>query len=57
MNRKELQEQYIDNIVACMDYEALIEIAYDTLRINLSEYTDEQLVAEVEDFFPELLEE
>jgi hypothetical protein len=30
---------------------------YDTLKENLSSYTDEELITEVEEYYPELIEE
>ena len=32
-------------------------MVYDTLKDNLSDYTDEQLITEVEKYNPELLED
>ena len=33
------------------------QFVYDTLNENLDKYTDEELKEEIEDYYPELLEE
>jgi hypothetical protein len=39
-----------------MDYKTMECLVYDTLKDNLSDYTDEQLITEVKEYNPELLE-
>ena len=57
MNRTELVEAYIDRILDNMSTKDLIRIVGDQLEENLSSYTDEELISEVEEYYPELLEE
>jgi len=40
-----------------MDIDALEQLAKDYLNDNYDEYTVDQLITEVEDYYPELLEE
>ena len=56
MNRTELQESYIQQLIDGMDYKTMERFVYDTLEENLTNYTDEELITEVTDYYPELLE-
>ncbi len=55
MNRQELIENYIDRILEGMSTKDLIRIVGDQLEENLSTYTDEELINEVTEYYPELL--
>ena len=57
MNRSKLQEAYIESIIDGMDYKTMEQFVYDTLDGNLDDYTTEELVTEVKDYYPELLEQ
>jgi hypothetical protein len=57
MNRQELLDAYIDCILDNMSTKDLMRIVADQIEENLSSYTDEELIAEVEDYYPELLED
>lgn len=56
MNRQELLDAYIDRILDNMSTKDLMRIVGDQIEDNLSSYTDEELIAEVEEYYPELLE-
>lgn len=56
INRQELQENYIQQLIDGMDYKTMERFVYDTLEENLTNYTDEELITEVTDYYPELLE-
>jgi hypothetical protein len=56
MNRAELQESYIQQLIDGMDYKTMERFVYDTLEENLTNYTDEELITECEEYYPELLE-
>jgi len=56
MNRTELQESYIQQVIDSMDYKTMERFVYDNLQDNLQGYSDEELIAEVEEYYPELLE-
>ncbi len=56
-DRKQLVEDYIQQMIEGMDYKTMECLVYDTLKDNLSNYTDEELITEVTDYCPELLED
>ena len=57
MNRDQLQNDYIESIIDGMDHKDLWQYVYDTIEQNLEKYSDEELVTEVKDYYPHLLEE
>ncbi len=56
MNRDQLQNDYIESIIDGMDHKDLWQFVYDTIEQNLETYSDEELVTEVKDYYPHLLE-
>ena len=40
-----------------MDHKSMYQFVYDTMEQNLETYSDEELVTEVKDYYPHLLEE
>ncbi|WLW37380.1 hypothetical protein [Synechococcus phage S-RS29] len=54
--RDELQDAYINEIIDGMDLKDLIRIVYDNLEQNLEKYTVDELIEEVEEYYPHLLE-
>ena len=57
MNRQELQESYIESIIDGMDHKTMYQYVYDNLSDHLDKYSEQELITEVEDYYPELLEE
>ena len=57
INREELIADYAQQILDSMDMKTMECFVYDTLRDNLSSYSDEELIAEVTEYNPELLED
>ena len=57
MNRQELLDAYIDRILDNMSTKDLMRIVGDQIEESLSDYTDEELISEVEEYYPELLED
>ena len=57
IDRDSLQEAYIKSIVDGMDWKTMEQFVYDSLNNNLDDYTVEELITEVKDYYPELLEE
>jgi len=57
VNRDELQEAYINTIIDGMDLKDLIALVYDQLDEKLDKYTVNELIEEVEEYYPELLSE
>ena len=43
-------------IVDCMDCKTMEQFVYDTIDANLDNYTVDELITEVKDYYPELLE-
>ena len=56
MNRDQLQNDYIESIIDGMDHKSMYQYVYDMLEQSLETYSDEELVTEVKDYYPELLE-
>ena len=57
IDRDELQEAYVKSILDGMDWKTMEQFVYDSLNNNLDDYTIEELITEVEDYYPELLKE
>ena len=57
IDRDELQEAYVKSILDGMDWKTMEQFVYDSLNNNLDDYTVEELITEVEDYYPELLEQ
>jgi len=56
IDRDQLIEDYIQQMIEGMDYKTMERFVYDTMLENLTDYTDEELLTEVTDYCPELLE-
>jgi len=56
MNRTDLQEAYIHQVIDGMDWKTMYQFVYDSLDESLSKYSEAELITEVEDYYPELLE-
>jgi len=57
MNRNELQESYIHQLIDGMDHKTMYQFVYDTLDESFHKYSEAELITEVEEYYPELLEE
>ena len=57
IDRDSLQEAYVTSIIDGMDWKTMEQFVYDSLNNNLDDYTVEELITEVKDYYPELLEE
>jgi hypothetical protein len=57
MNREQLISEYVDRILDNMSTKDLMRIVGDQLEENLSSYSDEELITEIGDHYPELLED
>jgi hypothetical protein len=55
IDRDQLVEDYVQQMIDGMDYKTMERFVYDTLKDNLADYTDEELLTEVTDYYPELL--
>ena len=57
IDRDKLQSVYVNSIVDGMDWKTMEQYVHDNLNESLDDYTLEELITEVEDYYPELLEE
>ena len=57
IDRDELQDAYINEIIDGMDIKDLMRIVYDNLEQNFETYSVDELIEEVEEYYPHLLEE
>jgi hypothetical protein len=55
INKEELIDAYAQQLLDSMDMKTMERFVYDTLVENLTDYTDEELITEVTDYYPELL--
>jgi hypothetical protein len=55
--RNDLIDQYVGRIVDGMDWKDLAQIAGEALVSNLKSYTDDELVGEIADYYPDLLQD
>lgn len=54
-DREELIQGYITRVIDNMSTKDLVRIVWEQLEENLDSYTDDQLITEVDEFYPELL--
>ena len=57
MNRSELQDTMIQQILDDMDIKTMMAILYDSMSESYDKYSDEELITEVKEYYPHLLEE
>jgi len=57
MNRSELQEQLIQQMLDDMDLKTMTLLCYDYLDESYAKYSDEELITECEEYYPVLLKE
>lgn len=57
IDRRMLQNDYIERMIDGMDIDTLCTVVAEYMEMNLSDYTDEQLINEVRDFYPDMLDE
>lgn len=55
--RSRLIDSFITEVINGMDMDTLVSYAYDCMSRDFRGYTDEQLIAEVRDYYPHLLED
>ena len=57
IDRDALQEQLIDQILDDMDIKTMMSILYDNMSESYDKYSVDELITEVEEYYPHLLEE
>jgi hypothetical protein len=56
INRKELQDQLVQQMLDDMDLKTVMSLCYDYLMEGYDKYDDAELTGEVQQYYPELLE-
>ena len=56
VDRDELQDAYINEIIDGMDIKDLMRIVYDNIEQNLDQYSVDELIEEVQEYYPHLME-
>ena len=57
MNRSELQDQLIQQMLDDMDIKTMMALLYDMMDESYDKYSENELIAEVEEYYPHILEE
>ena len=57
IDRDELQNAMIQQILDDMDIKTMMAILYDNMSESYDKYSVDELIAEVEEYYPQLLEE
>tara|TARA_B100000003_G_C10877300_1_gene349724 strand:- start:130 stop:327 length:198 start_codon:yes stop_codon:yes gene_type:complete len=55
INRDELQASYINQVLDDMDIKDMMAILYDYMDIEFDKYSVDELIEEVEEYYPHLL--
>ncbi len=56
MNRQELQEELINNVIDGMDFKTMWSVLHDFIDESYNKFTDEELITEVKEYYPDLLD-
>ena len=56
MNRSELQQQLVNEMIDGMDHKTMWSVLDSYMMESFDKYTDEELMEEVKEYYPELLE-
>ena len=56
IDRDNLQDAYIKEMIDCMDFKTMYQFCYDTINEDLNNYSMTELIEEVENYNPELLD-
>ena len=57
IDRDQLQDAMINQILDDMDIKTMMAILYDNMSESYDKYSVDELIAEVEEYYPHLLEE
>ena len=57
IDRDQLQDSMIQHILDDMDIKTMMAILYDNMSESYDKYSVDELIAEVEEYYPHLLEE
>jgi len=56
IDRDELQNDYIERIIEGMDHKSMYQYVYDNLSDHLDKYSVDELIGEVEEYYPDMLD-
>jgi len=56
IDRDQLQDAYIERIIEGMDHKSMYQYVYDNLSDHLDKYSVDELICEVEDYYPDMLD-
>ena len=56
MNKAELIDAYAQQVLDSMDMKTLEQYAYDMLVQCFNDYSEEELMTEIQEYYPEILE-
>ena len=57
IDRDELQDNLINQILDDMDIKTMMAILYDSMSEDYDKYSDKEILEEVKEYYPHLLEE
>ena len=57
IDRDELQDNLINQILDDMDIKTMMEILYDNMSESYDKYSVDELIEEVKEYYPHILEE
>ena len=57
INRDQLQDDLIEQMIDDMDLKTMASLLYDYMNDSYDKYTVDELIEEVEEYYPDLLEE
>ncbi len=57
MDRQELQAQFVQQLLDDMDMKTLMCVCYDYMMDSYDKYSEAELLSEVEEYYPEMLED
>ena len=57
MNRSELQQQLVNEMIEGMDFKTMWSVLDSYMMESYDKYTDEELMEEVKEYYPYILEE
>ena len=57
MNRSELQDNMIQQILEDMDIKTMMASLYDNMSESYDKYSEKELIEEVKEYYPHILED
>lgn len=57
MNRSELQQQLIEQMIDDMDFKTMASVLFSYMSESYNNYSEKELITEAEEYYPHLLED